>query len=186
MKAATTPIPGLIIITPDVFGDERGFFMETFSQKKYGEIGINENFVQDNLSFSCQGVLRGLHFQNPSAQGKLVSVLQGEVFDVAVDIRPDSATFGKWHGELLSSANKKQMWLPPGFAHGFCVISKTALFSYKCTSLYSPEDEGIIRWDDPDLAIDWPINNPDLSPKDQSAPFLAQWDRDKLFQQEKI
>jgi len=181
MKVEKTPISGILVITPDFFGDERGFFMETYARDKYREIGINEEFVQDNLSSSARGILRGLHFQNPTAQGKLVSVLQGEVFDVAVDIRSDSKTFGKWHGEFLSAENKKQMWLPPGFAHGFCVTSETALFTYKCTAPYSPEHEGSIRWDDPGIAIDWPINAPRLSLKDQDAPFLSQLNRKKLF-----
>ena len=173
MKVIETPLAGLLIIEPKVFGDERGFFLETWSQKRYQEMGINVDFVQDNLSFSRHGVLRGLHFQNPQAQGKLVYVLQGEVFDVAVDIRKGSPTFGLWHGVVLSGENKRQFWVPAGFAHGFCVTSETALFAYKCTKLYAPTHEKSIRWDDPALAIDWPVTEPQVSDKDRLAPLLA-------------
>ena len=180
MKVIETPLTGLLIIEPRVFGDERGFFLETWSQKRYQDAGINVDFVQDNLSFSGRGVLRGLHFQNPQAQGKLVHVLQGEVFDVAVDIRQRSPTFGHWHGVVLSGENKRQFWVPPGFAHGFCVTSETALFTYKCTELYAPEHEKSIRWDDPTLAIDWPISDPQVSDKDRLAPLLADIDPAKF------
>ena len=173
MKVTQTPLAGLLIIEPKVFGDERGFFLETWSQKRYQEAGINVDFVQDNLSFSRYGVLRGLHFQNPLAQGKLVYVLQGEVFDVAVDIRKGSPTFGQWHGVSLSGENKRQFWVPAGFAHGFCVTSETALFAYKCTELYAPPHERAIRWDDPTLAIDWPVDVAQVSEKDRLAPLLA-------------
>ncbi|MBA3005492.1 MAG: dTDP-4-dehydrorhamnose 3,5-epimerase [Proteobacteria bacterium] len=176
MKVIETPLAGLLIIEPKVFGDERGFFLETWSRKRYQDIGINIDFVQDNLSFSGRGVLRGLHFQNPQPQGKLVYVLQGEVFDVVVDIRKGSPTFGRWHGVVLSGENKRQFWVPPGFAHGFCVTSDTALFAYKCTELYAPQHEKSIRWDDPALAIDWPINEPQVSDKDRLAPMLADID----------
>ena len=181
MKVITTPIPGLLVVEPTVFVDERGFFFETFSQERYREAGVNGDFVQDNISFSEYGVLRGLHFQNPNPQGKLVYVLEGEVFDVAVDIRRGSPTFGKWHGEIISAADKRQFWVPPGFAHGFCVVSKTALFAYKCTDLYSPDCEGAIRWDDPAIGIDWPVEAPKLSGKDLAAPLLSEIDPEKLF-----
>lgn len=176
MKVTQTPLAGLLIIEPKVFGDERGFFLETWARKRYQEMGINVDFVQDNLSFSRHGVLRGLHFQNPQAQGKLVYVLQGEVFDVAVDIRKGSPTFGRWHGVVLSADNKRQFWVPAGFAHGFCVTSESALFAYKCTELYAPQHEKSIRWDDPTLAIDWPVNEPQVSDKDRLAPLLADID----------
>lgn len=176
MKVTCTPLAGLLIIEPKVFGDERGFFLETWSRKRYQEIGISADFVQDNLSLSRRGVLRGLHFQNPQPQGKLVYVLQGEVFDVAVDLRLGSPTFGQWHGTDLSAENKRQFWVPPGFAHGFCVTSETALFAYKCTELYAPQHEKAIRWDDPALAIDWPAGNPQVSDKDRLAPLLADLD----------
>ena len=181
MKVKKTPISGLLVIEPQVFGDARGYFMETFSRDRYREAGIKDDFVQDNLSFSERGVLRGLHFQNPNPQGKLVYVLEGEIFDVAVDIRRGSPTFGKWHGEIISAANKQQLWVPPGFAHGFCVVSETALFAYKCNELYAPDCEGAIRWDDPDIGIDWPIKDPKLSDKDLVAPFLAAIDPEEVF-----
>ncbi len=176
MKVTCTPLAGLLIIEPKVFGDERGFFLETWSRQRYQEAGINADFVQDNISFSRRGVLRGLHFQNPQPQGKLVYVLQGEVFDVAVDVRQGSPTFGRWHGTDLSAENKRQFWVPPGFAHGFCVTSETALFAYKCTELYAPQHEKAIRWDDPTLAIDWPVTAPQVSDKDRLAPLLADLD----------
>lgn len=181
MKIIATPIADLLLIEPVVFGDERGFFLETWSHNRYQEAGIQGNFVQDNLSFSSRGVLRGLHFQNPNAQGKLVFVLQGEVFDVAVDLRHGSPSFGRWHGEILSSENKRQFWVPPGFAHGFCVTSETALFAYKCTEPYAKEYERSIRWDDPSLAIDWPISQPQVSEKDRLAPLLTEINPDHLF-----
>lgn len=181
MKVNETPLAGLLLIEPKVFGDERGFFLETWSRKRYQEIGINVDFVQDNLSFSRRGVLRGLHFQNPQPQGKLVYVLQGEVFDVAVDIRQGSPTLGLWHGAVLSSENKHQFWVPAGFAHGFCVTSETALFAYKCTELYAPQHERSIRWDDPSLAIDWPVTEPQVSDKDRLAPLLADIDPSHLY-----
>ena len=182
MKVTEFPIAGLKLIEPKVFGDERGFFQETWNQKNYENCGINLPFVQDNLSFSQRGVLRGLHFQNPKAQGKLVSVIQGEVFDVAVDLRKESSTFGKWQGVYLSGENHHQFWVPPGFAHGFLVCSETALFSYKCTELYSPQDEWGIRWDDPELNISWPIDiEPIVSEKDQKNLFLRDIDKAALF-----
>ena len=182
MKVTEFPIAGLKLIEPKIFGDERGYFQETWNQKNYENCGINLSFVQDNLSFSQRGVLRGLHFQNPNAQGKLVSVIQGEVFDVAVDLRKESTTFGKWQGVYLSGENHHQFWVPPGFAHGFLVCSQTALFSYKCTELYSPKDELGIRWNDPELNISWPIDiEPIVSEKDQKNLFLRDIDKAALF-----
>ena len=172
MKVTETRIPGLKIIEPQVFGDERGFFMETYNVERYKDAGIEEVFVQDNLSFSKQGILRGLHFQKPMEQGKLVQVLQGEVYDVGVDIRHGSPTFGQWQGVYLSAENKKQFYVPAGFAHGFVVTSGTALFCYKCTDLYNPSGEMSVAWDDPDLNIDWPVSGPQLSEKDQQARLL--------------
>jgi dTDP-4-dehydrorhamnose 3,5-epimerase len=181
MRVRKTRINGLLVIEPEIFGDSRGFFMETYNQARYMKAGVSERFVQDNLSLSSRGVLRGLHFQNPAAQGKLVYVLEGEVFDVAVDIRKGSPTFGLWHGEVISSENRLQFWIPPGFAHGFCVLSEQALFTYKCTEFYAPEHECSIRWDDPFINIDWPCSEPILSEKDKNAPFLKDVSEDKLF-----
>lgn len=172
MKVTETKLPGVLVIEPDVFGDTRGFFMETFRQERYEEAGIKENFVQDNLSFSSRGVLRGLHYQNPHSQGKLVSVVQGEVFDVAADIRQGSPTFGQWVGVNLSGENHHQFWIPAGFAHGFCVLSETAYFTYKCTDIYTPSAEGGIIWNDPDIGVDWPLKDVLLSDKDQVYPKL--------------
>ena len=172
MKFISTEIPGVIIVEPDVFGDHRGFFMESWHAEKFAEGGIDEQFVQDNHSRSNQGILRGLHYQIEQPQGKLVRVLSGEVFDVAVDLRRDSPTFGKWFGMTLNDIDKKMLWVSPGFAHGFYVVSEQADFFYKCTELYAPEHERAIRWDDPDLAIDWPIasgQEPVLAPKDAAA-----------------
>ncbi len=150
-------IQGLYVIENKVFGDERGYFVETYNKKEFEENGLDMEFVQDNQSMSKRGVLRGLHFQKEHPQGKLVRVLQGEVFDVAVDIRKGSPTFGQWHGVVLSEENKKQFYVSPGFAHGFLVLSETAVFAYKCTDFYHPEDEGGIRWDDEEIGIQWPI-----------------------------
>ncbi|MFL5345878.1 MAG: dTDP-4-dehydrorhamnose 3,5-epimerase [Hyalangium sp.] len=173
MKVIPTEIPGVLILEPKVFGDERGFFLETFHAKRYADAGIPGPFVQDNYSRSVKGTLRGLHFQEPQAQGKLVQVVAGAVYDVAVDVRKGSPTFGKWVGVELSSENKRQFWVPPGFAHGFCVLSESADFQYKCTALYAPENERAIIWNDPDLAIPWPISGaPKLSAKDAAAPRL--------------
>jgi len=168
MNVIATRIPEVLLIEPDVFGDERGFFMETWQRNKFAEIGIDYDFVQDNHSSSVKGALRGLHYQlPPRAQGKLVRVTVGEVFDVAVDIRRGSPFFGQWVGERLSADNKRMFWVPPGFAHGFYVTSEVAEFQYKCTDYYTPELERCIRWDDPKLAIAWPLdNNPLISPKD--------------------
>jgi dTDP-4-dehydrorhamnose 3,5-epimerase len=169
----TTPIPGLLLITPRVFSDTRGFFLETFHAEKYSKYGIPGPFVQDNWSRSVKDTLRGLHFQNPNAQGKLVGVTRGSVFDVAVDVRVGSPHFGKWFGCELSDSNRQQLWIPPGFAHGFCVLSAEADFLYKCTALYSPECEHSLLWNDPQIAINWPTKAPLLSKKDEVAPPLA-------------
>ena len=180
MIIETTPLAGLLLIKPDVYGDARGFFQETWNLRRYTEAGLDRHFVQDNLSLSRRGILRGLHFQNPRPQGKLVHVLQGEVFDVAVDVRADSPTFGQWYGAVLSSENHHQLFVPEGFAHGFCVLSDTALFAYKCTDFYNPEAEFSIQWNDPQLAIDWPIENPELSEKDRHARPLGEYSRELL------
>lgn len=171
MKFTATDISDVVLIEPQVFGDERGFFMETWHAEKFAEAGINAAFVQDNHSRSVQGTLRGLHYQLKQPQGKLVRVISGEVFDVAVDFRKDSPTFGRWVGVTLSAENRKMLWVPPGFGHGFYVTSETAEFVYKCTNFYAPEHEKTVYWDDPDLAIKWPLLpdlSPLLSPKDES------------------
>ena len=174
MKVTHSRLKGCTIIEPSVFGDERGFFLETFQVIRYEqEAGIDLPFVQDNHSRSARGVLRGLHFQKTKPQGKLVRVVRGEVYDVAVDIRKGSATFGEWEGVILSEENKKQFWMPPGFAHGFVILSDTADFEYKCTDYYDPCEEGSILWSDPELDITWPITNPVLSTKDASAKRLS-------------
>jgi dTDP-4-dehydrorhamnose 3,5-epimerase len=176
MKVTPTRIPDVLIIEPKVFGDDRGFFYESFNQKAFNEaVGQEISFVQDNHSKSAKNVLRGLHYQlPPKAQGKLVRVVQGEVFDVAVDIRKGSATYGQWVGEILSGENKKQLWIPVGFAHGFLTLSETAEFLYKTTDFYSPECERSVMWSDPDLAIDWPCIDglPKLAVKDASASLF--------------
>jgi len=177
MKVIETSICGCVIIEPTVFGDERGFFLETFHAARYAEsAGINLPFVQDNHSRSSKGVLRGLHFQKTKPQGKLVRVVRGEVYDVAVDIRANSKTFGKWEAVILSEHNKLQFWVPPGFAHGFVVLSDIADFEYKCTDFYDSTDEGSILWSDPDLGIQWPVQNPIVSAKDAVAKQLADLD----------
>lgn len=173
MKVIETSIADVVIIEPKVFGDERGFFLETFQEEKYREAAnIDLRFVQDNHSRSGKGVLRGLHFQKTKPQGKLVRVVQGDVFDVAVDIRPGSDTFGQWAGVHLSGENKRQFWIPPGMAHGFVVLSEVADFEYKCTDYYDPSDEGSLIWNDPDIGIDWPLESPILSEKDKVASRL--------------
>ncbi len=174
MKVIKTKLDDCIIIEPTVFGDERGFFLETFQTERYAsEAGITLPFVQDNHSRSSKGVLRGLHFQKTKPQGKLVRVVSGQVYDVALDIRKGSSTYGQWEGVILSEENKIQLWVPPGFAHGFVVLSNYADFEYKCTDYYDPSDEGCILWNDSDLGITWPIDNPILSDKDASAHSLA-------------
>lgn len=181
MKIVTTPIPGVLVLEPKVFGDSRGFFMESYSQRLFEDaVGEAVNFVQDNHSRSAKGVLRGLHFQQaPHAQGKLVRVVSGAVFDVAVDIRPGSASFGQWFGAELSADNHRQMWIPPGLAHGFLVLSDIADFLYKTTDYYAPQSEGALRWDDPEVGIAWPDvgGPPQLSAKDAVAPGLSAWRR---------
>jgi len=178
MNIIQTKLADCVIIEPKVFGDERGFFLETFQATRYAETaGISLPFVQDNQSRSCKGVLRGLHFQKTKPQGKLVRVVRGEVYDVAVDIRAGSATYGQWEAVILSEENKKQFWVPPGFAHGFVVMSDTADFEYKCTDYYDPSDEGSLLWNDPDLGIPWPVASPTLSEKDAQAPVLADLSR---------
>jgi len=172
MKITETKLPGVLIVEPKVFGDERGFFFETWQEERYKSLGIQGPFVQDNVSFSAKGVLRGLHYQLPHAQGKLVSVLSGEVYDVAVDIRTGSPTFGQSVGVSLTGDNHRQLWIPAGFAHGFCVVSSTAYFMYKCTDVYTPSAEGGILWNDPDLGIDWPVTGAVLSEKDKVYPRL--------------
>jgi dTDP-4-dehydrorhamnose 3,5-epimerase len=174
VRVTETRLPGVVIIEPQVFGDERGFFLETFALERYrAEAGISLPFVQDNHSRSARGVLRGLHAQARHPQGKLVRVSRGEVFDVAVDITPGSPTFGAWVGELLSDRNHRQMWIPPGYAHGFLVLSETADFEYKCTDYYRADDEIGLIWNDPDVGIEWPDANPRLSAKDARLPTLA-------------
>lgn len=165
-------LPEIIIIEPELFQDDRGYFTEMYHRAKFENAGIKGNFVQDNRSHSRRGTIRGLHYQLDKPQGKLIWTLTGKVFDVAVDIRRSSRTFGKWQGILLSSENNKGIYIPPNFAHGFCVLSKEAEVFYKCTEFYSPGHERTIRWDDPELAIDWPEKNPILSERDAISPFL--------------
>jgi dTDP-4-dehydrorhamnose 3,5-epimerase len=173
MNVVQTKLPGVLLIEPKVFGDHRGFFLETYNARRYREAGIETPFVQDNHSRSIRGTLRGLHFQITKPQAKLLWVVSGEIFDVAVDVRPGSATFGKWFGATLSAENKKQIFVPSGFAHGFAVISDIAEVYYKCSDFYDPKDEGGIVWNDPQLAIDWPLREPLLSQKDAALPTLA-------------
>ena len=174
MNVIATRLKDCVIIEPKVFGDDRGFFIESFQAQRYADqAGISLPFVQDNHSRSSKGVLRGLHFQKTRPQGKLVRVVRGEVYDVAVDIRQKSPTFGQWEAVILSEENKKQFWVPPGFAHGFIVLSDIADFEYKCTDYHEPADEGSILWNDPDLDIRWPLSMPKLSAKDKNAPKLV-------------
>jgi len=180
MKVEASSIPGLLIIEPSVYGDERGFFMEAYSRDRYAEAGLPSDFVQDNVSLSAYGTLRGLHLQHPHGQGKLCFVLEGEVFDVAVDVRVGSPTFGQWEGVNLSLKNKRQVYVPPGFAHGFCVLSDRALFAYKCTNFYSAPTELGLAWDDPDIGIDWPLQSPQLSAKDKGHSRLKDIPTDRL------
>lgn len=175
MNVIETKLPGVVIIEPKVFGDARGFFLETFQAERYKEMaGIELPFVQDNHSRSTRGVLRGLHFQLTKPQGKLVRVVRGEVLDVAVDVNPASATFGQHEAVILSEDNHRQFWVPPGYAHGFVVLSDVADFEYKCTDYYDPSDESGVIWNDPEIGIDWKIANPKLSDKDKLLPSLAQ------------
>lgn len=183
LNVSPTAIPDVLLVEPRVFPDHRGFFLETYHQRKYDELGLPARFVQDNHSRSGAGILRGLHSQRTRPQGKLVRCVEGELFDVAVDLRRGSPTFKQWVGVVLSAENFKQLWIPEGFAHGFCVLSDHAQMEYKCTDFYDPDDELSVIWDDPDLGIDWPIEDPLLSAKDAAAPRLAavmdwlpQWD----------
>lgn len=173
MQVTRAAIPDVLVVDPRVFGDERGFFFETWSAGRYAEAGVPTTFVQDNLSRSAKGVLRGLHLQHPGGQGKLVYVLEGDVFDVAVDVRVGLPTFGLWVGYTLSAQNKRQLYIPPGFAHGFCVTSPWALFAYKCTTPYRPEHELGILWSNAAIGITWPVDDPVLSGKDRVYPVLA-------------
>ena len=170
MEVVKTPLGGVLIIKPKVWGDSRGYFVETWQQERYAAAGIDLPFVQDNHSRSAHGILRGLHFQKTRPQGKLVHVSLCSVFDVVVDIRPGSPSFGRWHGVELTQDNQWQLWVPPGLAHGFVVTSEYAHFHYKCTEYYCPQDEGAIRWNDPDLGVVWPVECPVLSQKDAVAP----------------
>lgn len=173
MKVVETSLPGCVVVEPAVFGDDRGFFFETWNADRYGQQGLPTKFVQSNVSSSSRGVLRGLHYQWPNPQGKLVSVLEGEVYDVAVDIRRGSPTFGQWAAVILSAENKRQFWIPEGFAHGFAVLSERAIFSYLCTAQYDKAADAGVRWNDPAIGIDWPVSAPLLSAKDEAAPLLA-------------
>ena len=172
MKFSETPLPGVILIEPRVLGDARGFFMETYRADLFKAHGIDETFVQDNHSRSARGVLRGLHYQEPYPQGKLVRCTRGELFDVAVDIRRGSPAFGKWYGTTLSEENKAMLWIPAGFAHGFCALTDDAELVYKTTEIYRPEFDRAILWNDPEIGIEWPITEPSLSAKDAAAPLL--------------
>ena len=180
MKLVETGLPGCVVVEPRVFDDERGFFFESFNHDHLAGHGLSPSFVQGNVSSSARGVLRGLHYQWPKPQGKYVSVLEGEIWDVAVDLRRGSPHFGKWAAVLLSAENRRHVWIPEGFAHGFVALSELALVSYLCTSTYDPAADAGIRWNDADLAIDWPLANPQLSPKDARAPFLADVPPDRL------
>jgi dTDP-4-dehydrorhamnose 3,5-epimerase len=174
VRVTAIDIPGVLLLEPSVLSDHRGWFTETYHEQRYCDAGITERFVQDNCSRSVQNTVRGLHFQEPQAQGKLVMALEGTVYDIVVDIRKGSPTFGKWYGIQLSDKNLHQMYIPPGCAHGFCVTSETATFLYKCTAYYSPKDDRGILWNDPALAIRWPVITPILSAKDQAHPTLAE------------
>jgi len=180
MQVLQTPLTGVFVIEPDVFSDRRGYFMETYHQRRYESIGITADFVQDNISFSIHGTLRGLHYQFPNSQAKLIQSVKGRIFDVAVDIRTGSPTFGKWAGNYLSDENRRQVYIDKGFAHGFCVLSESAVVFYKCSDFYAPESERGILWSDPDLGISWPIQNPILSNKDETYMRLRDVPRDRL------
>ena len=175
-----TKIEGLVAIEPQVFGDSRGAFYESWNRQRFADAGIDFDVVQSNVSTSTRGVLRGLHYQWPNPQGKLVSVLEGEVYDVAVDIRRGSPTFGQWAAAVLTEENRRHFWIPEGFAHGFCVLSERATFTYLCTAAYDREADAGIRWDDPQVGVDWPISKPLLSAKDEKAPLLADVAEDRL------
>lgn len=177
MKVVETEIPDLLVIEPDIFHDHRGRFLELWNQARYPDL---PEFVQDNLSTSHRGVLRGLHFQHPNGQGKLVTALRGEVFDVAVDLRRGSPAFGRWWGTRLSAEDHRQLWVPKGFAHGFVSLADDSVISYKCTTFYSPEHERTVRWNDPDIGIEWPIAAPELSEKDRAGCGLVELDEESL------
>ncbi len=179
MVVKETGLPGVLLLEPRVFRDERGWFRETWREKDYADMGLPP-FVQDNAAFSRRGVLRGLHYQWPDPQGKLVYALQGAVFDVAVDIRRGSPDVGRWEGLELSADNGRQLWIPPGFAHGYAVLSEAAVVAYRCTDYYRPDADGVVAWNDPQIGVDWPIRRPVLSSKDASAPRLAEVLRDRL------
>jgi dTDP-4-dehydrorhamnose 3,5-epimerase len=174
MRIVDSPLPGVLLVEPDVFRDARGFFLETYNERAFAQAGLFVRFVQDNHSRSVRGTLRGLHAQRRRPQGKLVRAVRGSIYDVAVDIRPGSATFGKWTASTLTAEDFRQMYVPPGFAHGFCVLTDAAEVEYKCTDFYDRSDEIGVRWNDPDLAIDWPVAEPILSAKDAALPTLAQ------------
>ena len=173
MTVRETTLPGVLVVEPRVFGDERGFFLERYHAERYAAAGVGGRFVQDNHSRSRRGTLRGLHFQKQHPQGKLVEAARGRVWDVVLDLRAGSPTFGRWEGHDLSDETHRQLWVPPGLAHGFCVLSETADVLYKCTDVYRPDDEGGVAWDDPGLGIGWPVERPTLSAKDQALPPLA-------------
>ncbi|WP_458071329.1 dTDP-4-dehydrorhamnose 3,5-epimerase [Rhodanobacter sp. BL-MT-08] len=180
MKVIETTLPGALILEPQVFGDSRGFFYESYHQARYRDAGITGDFVQTNVSRSAKSVLRGLHYQWPKPQGKLVSVLEGEVYDVAVDIRRGSPNFGQWVGVMLTADNHRHFWIPEGFAHGFCVLSEFATFTYQCTALYDASADAGVRWNDAEIGIDWPLSEPLLSDKDRKTPLLKDIATDRL------
>ena len=180
MRIIETGLPGCLVIEPAVFEDDRGFFFEAWNAQTSGPHGLPTMFVQSNVASSTRGVLRGLHYQWPNPQGKLVSVLEGEVYDVAVDVRRRSPTFGRWTACVLSASNRRQMWIPEGFAHGYAVLSERAVFSYLCTAAYEKAADAAVRWDDPCIAIDWPVTEPVMSAKDARAPLLADVPADRL------
>ena len=182
MKIIETNLPGCVVIQPDVHGDARGYFYESYNAEKYKNAGLDLRFVQSNVSRSAHGVLRGLHYQNPNPQGKLVSVLEGEVYDVGVDIRVGSPTFGRWAAAVLSADNKRHFWIPEGFAHGFVVLSEFATFCYQCTAVYDRAADAGIRWNDGEIGVDWQVSAPSLSDKDAAAPFLRDVPRENLSQ----
>ncbi len=180
MKIIETPLDGVLIVEPDVYQDKRGFFMETHNLRRYREAGLNHVFVQDNLSYSVRGTLRGMHYQLNKPQAKLVQAIAGRIYDVVIDIRIGSPTFKKWFGVELSQENKKQLFVGHGLAHGFCVLSEAAVVTYKCTDFYDPHDEGGLLWSDPELSIDWPVSDPLLSPKDGASPKISELVSDRL------
>ncbi len=183
MKVEPTELGAVLVLEPPVYRDDRGHFLETWHRQKYEDLGLPTHFVQDNVSFSRRGVLRGLHFQHPQAQGKLVFALQGTVYDIAVDVRMGSPTFGRWVAVTLSGEDGRQVWIPPGFAHGFCVTSESALVGYKCTTFYAPASEGCVLWNDRDLSIPWPIRDPIVSRKDAGGRSLRELERAEALPQ---